>query len=127
MMVTGKLLSTVAVSIVSLASAAAYADSQSADSQSIGFSHSLVVHYQDLNLNRAHDVTRLYARITLAADKLCGPRSLTGAYVKSADYASCFNDAVAQTVARVDHPGLSAYFRQRTAEPVAREITVAQT
>jgi UrcA family protein len=121
MLVTGKFLRAVALSIAPLACAAAYADSQP-----IGFSHSLVVRYQDLNLNQTHDVARLYARINLAADKLCGPRSLTGAYVKSADYASCFNDTVAQTVARVNHPAVSAYFRQHSAEPAGRSIAVAQ-
>jgi UrcA family protein len=121
MAVTGKLLTGVALAI-SLGSAVAYADSPPA----VGFPHSSVVRYQDLNLDRPQDVAKLYARITLAADKLCGPRSLTGSYVKSADYASCFTDTVAQAVARVDKPALSAYFRQRSPEPVSREISIAQ-
>ena len=121
MTVAKKLITGVVLAIASLASAAAYADAQA-----IGFSHSLVVHYDDLNLARSRDVARLYIRITSAADKLCGPRSLTGAYVKSADYASCFSDAVAHAVARVDHPALNSYFRQHWAEPASREISVAQ-
>jgi UrcA family protein len=122
MKITGKLLTGAALSIISLVCGAAHADSPSA----VGFPHSSLVHYSDLNLNRPRDVARLYARITLAADKLCGPRSLTGSYYKRADYESCYSDAVAQAVARVDQPSLSAYFRQRSPEPVSREISIAQ-
>jgi UrcA family protein len=121
MKIIGKLLMA-AASIVSLSCGAAYADSPSA----VGFQHSSLVRYSDLNLNRQQDVARLYARITLAADKLCGPRSLIGSYSKRADYTSCYTDTVAQAVASVDQPSLSAYFRQRSPEPVSREISIAQ-
>jgi UrcA family protein len=122
MRITGKLLTGAAVSVISLACGAAYADSPPA----VGFPHSSLVRYSDLNLNRPQDVARLYARITFAADKLCGPRSLTGSYYKWADYQSCYSDAIAQAVARVDQPSLSAYSRQRSPQPVSREISIAQ-
>jgi UrcA family protein len=122
MRITGTLLKGTAVSVIALACAAAYADSPS----TVGFQRSSLVHYSDLNLNQPRDVVRLYTRITVAADKLCGPRSLTGSYYKSADYASCYTDTVAAAVARVDQPSLSAYFRQRSAQPVSRMVTIAQ-
>jgi UrcA family protein len=122
MKITTKLLAGAAVAVISLACGAAYADSTSA----VGFQRSSLVHYSDLNLNRPRDVARLYVRITMAADKLCGPRSLTGAYYKAADYASCYSDTVAQAVARVDDPSLSAYLRQRSPEPASREISIAR-
>ena len=122
MMITGKLVAGTALSVILFACAAAYADSP----RVVGFQHSSVVYFSDLNLNRPRDVARLYGRITLAADKLCGPRSLTGSYYKSADYASCYADTVAQAVARVDQPSLSAYFRQRWPEPALRQIAIAQ-
>ena len=122
MRITGTLLKGTAVSVIALACAAAYADSPS----TVGFQRSSLVHYSDLNLNQPRDVVRLYTRITVAADKLCGPRSLTGAYYKAADYASCYSDTVAQAVARVDNPSLSAYLRQRSPEPASREISIAR-
>jgi UrcA family protein len=122
MTITGKLLKGAAVSVIALACGATYADPPSP----VGFQHSSLVRYSDLNLSRPQDVAKLYSRITLAADRLCGPRSLTGSHYKAADYASCYSDTIAQAVARVDQPSLSAYFRQRSPEPVAREFSIAQ-
>ena len=122
MRITAKLLKGTTASVVFLACGTAYAQSPSA----VGFQRSSPVHYSDLNLDRPQDVARLYTRISLAADKLCGPRSLTGIHYKWADYTSCYKDTVAQAVARVDRPALSAYFRQQSPEPVSREVSVAQ-
>ncbi len=116
MAIVENLLRGAAVSVIALTGAAAYADSQPA----VQFEHSLIVRFADLNLDRPRDVARLYSRIALVADKVCGPRSLTGSYSKSADYASCYADTLAQAVAHVDQPALTAYFRQRWAEPASR-------
>jgi UrcA family protein len=121
MTIIENLLRGAAVSVVALTGAAAQADSPPA----VGFQHSSIVRFADLNLDRPRDVARLYNRIALVADKVCGPRSLTGSYSKSADYASCYAETVAQAVARVDQPALTAYFRQR-AEPALRSATIAQ-
>jgi UrcA family protein len=121
MNITGKLLRGAALSVVSFACVAAYAESPPVE-----FQHSSTVRFSDLNLNRPQDVARLYNRITLVADKVCGPRTLTGAYAKSADYASCFGDAVAQAVAHVDQPTLTAYYRQRWAEPLPSQVVARQ-
>lgn len=119
---SAKFLKGATISVLSLACGAAYADS----SEAVGFERSSLLHYSDLNLNRPQDVARLYTRIKVAADKLCGPRSLSGIHYKWTDYASCYHDTIAQTVARVDHPSLSAYFRQQSPQPVSDEISVAR-
>jgi UrcA family protein len=116
MAIAGKVLSGVAVSVLSLAYAAAFADSP----------HSSTVHFRDLNLDRPQDVARLYNRITVAADRVCGPRSLTGSYYKTADYESCYADAIAQAVANVDHASVTSYYRQRWAEPVSKATVARQ-
>jgi len=122
MRIVGNLLTTAAVSVIGLACAAAYADSPSP----VGFERSSQLHYSDLNLNRPQDVARLYSRITVTADQLCGPRTLTGIHYKWADYSSCYNDTVAQTVARVGVPSLTTYFRQQSPQPASQEIAVAR-
>lgn len=116
MLIMRKVLVAVAASLVSFASAVAYADS----APTVQFDHSATVHFTDLNLERSRDVARLYERITQAADKLCGPRSLTGAYYKSAAYANCYADAVGEAVARVNQPSLTSYYRQRLGEQSPR-------
>jgi UrcA family protein len=113
----GKLLTAAAVSLVSLACASAYADS----------AQSSIVRFKDLDLNRQHDVAKLYNRIAVAADRLCGPRSLTGSHYKIADYESCYSDAIAQAVARIDQASVTNYYRQRwPEEPMSPKIATTQ-
>jgi UrcA family protein len=87
---------------------------------------SLSVRYTDLDLDRPADVARLYQRIRLAAEDVCGPRLLTGSRVPEAGYQHCFADAVAQAVARVDRPALSAYHQQRLGPAAQHDATIAQ-
>ena len=114
MAIAGKLLTGAA--FISLACAGAYADSP----------HSKIVHFRDLDLNRPHDVATLYNRITVAADRVCGPRSLTGSNYKTADYESCYADAVAQAVAHIDQASVTSYYRQRWAGPVSLKVATTQ-
>jgi UrcA family protein len=117
MSMTARLLKGVSVSVLSLACAVAYADVQ--------FEHSAPVRYSDLNLERLSDVSKLYDRIGVAADKVCGPRSLTGSYSKSGIYASCYADAVAQAVRHINKPALTTYYIERT-QFTAHGLSVAQ-
>jgi UrcA family protein len=113
----GKFLTGLAVSLISLACASAYADSP----------NSSIVHYKDLDLNRSHDVAKLYNRIALAADRVCGPRTLTGSNYKIADYESCYADAIAQAVAHIDQASVTSYYRQRwAADPASPKIATTQ-
>jgi UrcA family protein len=120
MAIAGKLLTGAAVSFISLACANVYADSSPVDT------HSSIVKFKDLDLNRAHDVAKLYNRISIAADRVCGPRSLTGSNYKTADYESCYADAVARAVAHVDQPSVTSYYRQRLAEPGSLKIATTE-
>lgn len=97
-----------AVSVLSLACTAAYADTIP-----LNRSHFRVVSYNDLNLDQPRDVARLFNRINSAADKVCGPRSFGGFPNTTADYESCFSDAIARAVAHIDRPSVTAYFQQR--------------
>lgn len=111
MAIAAKLMSGIALTAVSLVGAAAYADPSPLETRSLG------VHYQGFNLDRPQDVARLYNRITVAADRVCGPRTLTGSHYKTADYEACYDDAVARAVGDVHQPSLTAYYRQRWPEP----------
>jgi UrcA family protein len=119
---TDKLLGGAAASVLLLASAAAFADSSSA----VQLQHAATVRFSDLNLDRSRDVARLYGRIELAADKLCGPQSLTGHYYKAAEYEGCMADAIADAVTRINREALSAYYRQHAPAPVTRQVAIAQ-
>ena len=103
-----KLLRHTAATLASLMAVTAYAAPES----SVQLQRSAVVHFSDLDLQRSGDVARLYQRIALSADRLCGPRALPGAYMKSGVYASCFRDTVAQAVASVNNPLLTTYYHQ---------------
>jgi UrcA family protein len=109
-----------AVSVLSLAGTAAYADTTP-----LNKSH-LVVGYKDLDLDQPRDVARLFGRINSAADRVCGPRSFGGLPGKTAEYDSCFSDAIARAVARIDRPLVTAYFQQRGSDSEAHRLANAQ-
>jgi UrcA family protein len=101
----GTVLGSIAATVLSIASSALYADSAPD-----GIRHSTRVHYADLNLNQPVGVAALYHRITRAANRVCGQRTLTGSNYPLPDYTRCYNKAIASAVARVDRPQLSAYY-----------------
>ena len=88
--------------------------------------HSLTVHYSDLSLARPADVTRLYQRIKVAADSVCGPREITGEHFELPAYRSCFDLAVSNAVEAVASPSLSAYYRAQQAASHPHVATLAQ-
>jgi UrcA family protein len=114
----GKLLIGTAVSFMSLAGATAYADTSAVET------HSVVVHLAHLNLDRTQDVAKLYKRISVAAGRACGPSTLTGSFYKTADYESCYTDAVAQAVAHIDQQSVTGYYRKRL--PTSQKDTILQ-
>jgi UrcA family protein len=87
---------------------------------------SVAVRYADLNLDLPSDVAKLYHRISVAADGACGPRELTGSHLVLPSYQRCFTNAVAEAVARVDRPALSAYHQQQLGTGSRREATIAR-
>jgi UrcA family protein len=111
------MLGSVAVAVLSIASSALYADN-ALD----GIRRSTTVHYADLNLNHPAGVAALYRRITVAANRLCGQRTLTGSFYAVPDYTRCCDKAVASAVARVDLPQLSAYYHAHAPRSGSQEI-----
>jgi UrcA family protein len=103
-------LCTVAISL--MASTALYA----ADTAINEVQHSVHVRYTDLNLNRAADVARLYRRLSIAAQSVCGPREFGG--YKAPGYDGCVANTIKQAVAAVDSSALSEFYEG--------EISIAQ-
>jgi UrcA family protein len=89
-------------------------------------SHSSLVRYSDLSLDRPADVARLYHRIVHAADSVCGERELTGSFFELSAYRNCFDPAVSNAVAAVGSPALSAYYSAQVSASHRRAATVAQ-
>jgi UrcA family protein len=116
-----------AISLLSLACTAAYADSTpNADAtRQIGL-HSQVVRFDDLNLDQPRDLARLFNRVSSAADRVCGPRSFAGFYHKTADYEFCYSDTIARAVANIDRPSVTAYFEQRSSNWASRKLIARQ-
>jgi UrcA family protein len=110
-----------AVSVLSLACTAAYADTP----PPIG-SHLELVRYNDLNLDQPRDVARLFDRVSSAADKVCGTRSFASHYKKIADYEICYKETVASAIAHIDRPLVTTYFQQRSADWASRNIIAQQ-
>jgi UrcA family protein len=79
----------------------------------------ITVQFADLNLDRPADVAALYERINLAAEQVCQQRALNGAYVISARYGYCVSDTVYKTVARINHPSLTGFSKDRDPTRVA--------
>ena len=100
------------VGISLMASTALYA----ADTTINEAQHSVHVRYTDLNLNRAADVARLYRRLSIAAESVCGPRNFAG--YRTPGYDSCVADTIRQAVTAVDSAALSAFY--------VGEISIAQ-
>jgi len=110
-----------AVSVLSLACAAAYADT----APLIG-SQLELVRFNDLNLDQPRDVARLFNRVDSAADKVCGTRSFASHYNKIADYEICYKDTVASALAHIGRPSVTSYFQQRSSDLALRKLVAQQ-
>ena len=103
------LLCGIAVSAASVVSVSTYAGSPPSGE----IEHSTAVNFSSASFERPRDVAALYRRIAFAADQVCGPRALTGFHYTSPGYLSCYAHAVAQAIARVDQPQLTAYYQEQ--------------
>jgi UrcA family protein len=73
----------------------------------------VAVSYADLDLSKPAGAQTLYKRIKGAASRVCRP---TGLYVMaSRSHRKCIETAVADAVAQVDRPSLTALHREQTA------------
>lgn len=71
------------------------------------------VSYTDLNLERAGDVAKLYERIERAANRICHAEVGPAAKAQAAER-QCVSKSVAEAVANVSHPNLTALYTART-------------
>jgi UrcA family protein len=74
---------------------------------------SVTVRYTDLNLERPADVARLYGRIRVAAQSICGAPDVDLSNWVDTAWQRCVDDAIGRAVARVDRPALSAYHQRQ--------------
>jgi UrcA family protein len=110
-----------AVSALSLACAAAYADTPP-----LMGSPSQQVRFNDLNLDQPRDVSVLINRVSLAADKVCGTRSFASHYNKIAAYELCYKDTVASVIAHINRPSVTDYFQQHSSDWASRKLIAQQ-
>jgi len=112
------------IALAAIACGITFTTAATAD-QNDGKSLTKVVSYADLNLNGEPGARTLYGRLRLAAAQVCAPfrgdklREMT-------KWHECFDPALARSVAEIDEPMLTAYYRSRmgtTAPPsrVAKE------
>ncbi|MDB6086923.1 MAG: hypothetical protein JWN43_4804 [Gammaproteobacteria bacterium] len=76
--------------------------------------HSTIVHFADLNLDKPAGIVTLYRRLTVAAERDCGEPQLTGSRVISPFWQRCVSQAVDGAVLALDRPALTAYHRAQT-------------
>ena len=82
------------------------------------------VSYRDLNIANDAGAKRLYERIALAADNVCGMNDEGVALLFDRDYRACKDKAIADAVAKVDQPNLTAIMDQRIS---SRELADAES
>ena len=103
-----------AISLTSLATlATATQVTQAAEPNTPTNHYARVVRYTELDLTRTTGVTILYDRIKRAAQAVCDP--FRGYSVHQFRYEQeCVEQAVAEAVARVAHPNVTAYHEAKT-------------
>jgi UrcA family protein len=78
-----------------------------------------VVRLQDLDLNTVQGVRILYGRLQSAAGQVCAPFEHLGHLVPSTAWRSCYEQAIATAVHRVDSPLLTAYYERQEGQLIA--------
>jgi UrcA family protein len=82
----------------------------------------VIVKYADLSVSSPQGAAALYHRIWAAAVTVCRPlddRDLGSKQVMDA----CIHKAVADAVAKVDQPALSAVYREKNRQPLSPVLT----
>jgi UrcA family protein len=74
---------------------------------------SVVVQFDDLNLDTAPGVARLYKRLHVAAEQVCDSPVATGSRFIARDWRQCIDAAVDRAVKQVDRPAVTAYHLAR--------------
>lgn len=82
--------------------------------------HSVTVHYSDLNLNRMAGVDTLYKRLRLAGDRVCGPVYGMDELNPAQDwrnFRTCYKNALDGAAARVGNQQLSQMIYGKVGAP----------
>jgi UrcA family protein len=74
---------------------------------------SVVVRYDDLNLDAAAGVKALYARIANAADRACGGTPYANELRRKNEYRACYDRAMSKAVQKVGNQYLQAMHQRR--------------
>ena len=95
--------------LLAAAGAATLAISGAAVAGTTGAARSVRVSYADLDLSKASDAARLYARLRSAADAVCEVGDRRELH-RAMQYHACFEKALGEAVAAVGSPKLSARY-----------------
>jgi UrcA family protein len=77
---------------------------------------SLEVKIGDLDLDNPAGVTKLYKRLQIAAQKVCGPSDVTGTRLGLRDQKACVTAAVDGAVRQLNRPALTAFHESHAAK-----------
>jgi UrcA family protein len=72
------------------------------------------VSFADLDLSKAAGAQTLYKRIKAAARNVCGPADNYTYVTPSKQFRQCYEKAIADAVAQIDRPSLTALHREET-------------
>jgi UrcA family protein len=72
------------------------------------------VSYADLDLSKSAGAQTLYKRIKAAARHVCGPVDNYTFVTPSRAFRKCYDQALADAVAQIDRPSLTALHREET-------------
>ena len=75
---------------------------------------SLAVSYADLDLSKSAGAQTLYKRIKKAARRVCGPVDNYTFLTPAKTFRQCYEQAIADAVAQVDRPSLTALHQDET-------------
>lgn len=78
--------------------------------------HSVIVGYSDLNLAHPEGAAALYRRIKAAGRTACGPSPDPRRVNEVRLYQSCYEQAIAEAIAQVDRPALTALARSSASQ-----------
>lgn len=79
--------------------------------------HSVTVSFRDLDLSKLDGATTLYRRIQSAAKQVCGKQ--TADLIERSIWSSCYRNAIADAVTKVNNPLLTAVHTGRPAQMTA--------
>jgi len=78
---------------------------------------SISIEYGDLELRNGPAVDRLYARLTAAAERVCGEYDARDLRARN-EWRACYDAALAEAIARAQNPALAERHRSATRTPV---------